>query len=325
MKFYKMLFFSSMIFSTLMAISSFSWFSMWMGLEMNLLSIIPLFKSVNNIYPNEASIKYFITQTIASSIILLAIMLYLNMNNMVSMNMNMYLDMMLNSGFLIKMGAAPFHMWFPEVMEGLNWNMNLLMLTWQKIAPMILLMNNMKINMFISMVIISSSLISGIQGVNQISMRKILTYSSINHISWMISSMMFSSSIWVMYFMIYSLISINIILILKNLNVYYLKQLFNSMNNNNMIKILFSFNFLSLGGIPPFLGFIPKWLTINFMIMNNMYIISTILIIFTLMTLYFYIRISMNSMIMYSSEKLNKMNKLSKSTMTMNFISIMIM
>nr|QWL15079.1 NADH dehydrogenase subunit 2 [Xenostrongylus variegatus] len=306
MKFYKILFFNSMIFGSLLAISSFSWFSMWMGLEINLLSIIPLMNSNKNTFPSEASIKYFMTQVIASSLILMSIMINLNLLEFIPKNFNFYLNLMMNSGFLMKMGAAPFHFWFPEVMEGLSWLMCLIMLTWQKIAPMILLMTNLKLNEFMLMIVIYSSFISGIQGLNQISLRKILTYSSINHIGWMLASMMFSNSIWMIYFIIYSLISTNLILIFFNLNIFYLKQLFNSMNYSKMLKFLFSLNFLSLGGLPPFLGFMPKWLTIYFLIQNKLYIMTTMLIVFTLMTLFFYLRISSNSMAVYSTENLNK-------------------
>lgn len=296
-----------------------------MGLEINLLSIIPLFKRNNDIYPTEASIKYFVTQTIASSIILFSVAIYLNLSEFVPKDTNLYLNIIINSGFLIKIGAAPFHIWFPEVIEGLNWNIRILILTWQKIAPIILLINNIKINIFLRFIIITSSIIRGLQGVNQISMRKILTYSSINHVGWIISRIIFSTSVWLIYFIVYSLISINIIIILKNLNIYYLKQLFNSINRNKIIKILFNFNFLSLGGIPPFLGFLPKWLTINFIIINNIYLLRAILIIFTLITLYFYVRISINSLIIYSSEKLNKNIKINKITIIVNFISILLL
>nr|ARH53857.1 NADH dehydrogenase subunit 2 [Epuraea guttata] len=318
-----MLFFNTMIMGTLLTISSISWFSMWMGLEINLLSIIPLMKSSKNLFPSEASIKYFITQTLASSIILLTIIMNLHLEEFIPLNSNLYVNIMMNSGFLTKMGAAPFHFWFPEVMEGLNWNLCLIMLTWQKIAPMIILIYNLNMTMFLSMIIIMSSFISSILGMNQISLRKILTFSSINHIGWMIASMLSSISIWMVYFLIYSIISINIILILKNLNVFYMKQLLNSMNYNKLIKILFILNFFSLGGLPPFLGFMPKWLTINFLIENNFYFMSTILITITLMSLYFYMRITFSAISIYSCENIQMNNpKIKFSTMMFNFLSI---
>nr|APX39810.1 NADH dehydrogenase subunit 2 [Psylliodes fusiformis] len=301
-----MLFFNMMMFGTLISISAYSWLTMWIGLEINLLSIIPLFKSHKNYYPAEATLKYFITQSLASTIILFSIIFSMNMTEFISNNYNYWIMMILNSALLMKLGAAPFHSWFPEVAEGLNWMNNLILITWQKLAPSILIMYNMNMVLFFSMIIIISSILGGIYGINQISLRKIMAYSSINHIAWMLASMMSNKMIWLIYFIIYSLISLNIVLIFYFLNIFYINQLFNSLNSNKMFKMLFILNFFSLGGLPPFLGFLPKWLVLNYLIYNNFYILSLILVIFTLLTLFFYIRISFSSMMLKTNENLIK-------------------
>nr|AOY39080.1 NADH dehydrogenase subunit 2 [Ericmodes sylvaticus] len=297
-----MLFMNTMMIGTLIAISSYSWMSMWMGLEINLLSIIPLLSNSKNIYPSESALKYFITQALASTILLFSIIISMNYTEFLPQNSNNFIMMILNSSLLTKMGAAPFHFWFPEVMEGLNWFNCLIMLTWQKIAPMILLMYNSKMILFLSCIIIISTIISGISGLNQTSLRKILTYSSINHISWMIASMLNSQSIWLIYFIVYSIISINLILIFKILNIFYLQQLFNSMNQNKTFKFFFILNFLSLGGLPPFLGFMPKWFTVNNLLVNQFTFLPFILIVFTLVTLFFYMRITFSTLIINTQE-----------------------
>nr|APX39849.1 NADH dehydrogenase subunit 2 [Longitarsus tabidus] len=290
-----MMFFSTLIMGTLISISSYNWFSMWIGLEINLLSIIPLFKSHTNSFPTEATLKYFITQALASTIILFTMISSMNLTEFLY-NYNYWLMMILNSALLTKLGAAPFHFWFPEVMEGLNWLNGLLLLTWQKLAPMILLMYNLNMTIFFSMIIIFSSIISGIYGINQISLRKILSYSSINHIAWMMASMLNMKNIWLIYFSIYSVISLNIILIFYYFNIFFIPQLFLFLNKDKMIKLLFIFNFFSLGGLPPFLGFFPKWLVINNLTENNFYSLSMILIISTLVTLFYYIRLTLPSL-----------------------------
>nr|APX40070.1 NADH dehydrogenase subunit 2 [Orestia punctipennis] len=313
-----MMFFNTLIFGTLISTSAYSWFSMWIGLEINLLSIIPLLKSHSNLYPTEATLKYFITQTLASTIILFSIIMSMNMNEFIPQHFNYWLMMMMNSALFTKMGAAPFHSWFPEVAEGLNWMNNMIMLTWQKLAPMVLIMYNLNMTLFMTMIIIISSIIGGIWGLNQISLRKILAYSSINHIGWMLASMMNYKMTWLIYFIIYSIISVNLIMIFYLFNIFYLPQLFTSLNSNKLIKILFIFNFFSLGGLPPFLGFLPKWLTINFLIYNNFYTLSLFLIISTLMTLFFYIRITLSTLTITTKETLIKTHKLN------NFIILMI-
>nr|AXS66407.1 NADH dehydrogenase subunit 2 [Chrysomeloidea sp. 2 KM-2017] len=322
MKLFKMMFTSTLIMGTLIAISSFSWFSMWIGLEINLLSIIPLLSNTKNMYPSESALKYFITQALASSALLFSIIMSMNTNEFMPQNSN-YWMMILNSALLTKMGAAPFHAWFPEVMEGLDWMNCLIMLTWQKIAPMIILLYNLKMVTFLGSIIIFSSIIGGILGLNQISLRKMMAYSSINHIGWMIASMMNSQTTWFIYFLVYSLISMNILLIFKQLNVFYLKQLFNSLNSSKTTKFFFILNFLSLGGLPPFLGFFPKWLTVNNLTSNNFILISLTLIILTLITLFFYLRITFSTLVINTNESIVFKTKGSKFLeMTLNFITL---
>nr|YP_009691861.1 NADH dehydrogenase subunit 2 [Blepephaeus succinctor]QEG58654.1 NADH dehydrogenase subunit 2 [Blepephaeus succinctor] len=319
---HKIMFFLSMMLGTLIAISSYSWLSMWMGLEINLLSIIPLLSDSKNLYPSESALKYFITQALASSIFLLAIILSLNLKEQILENFS-FISLLLNSALLTKIGAAPFHAWFPEVLEGLNWSYSLVMLTWQKIAPMILIFYNCKLSMFLFLIIISSTIIGGILGLNQISLRKIMAYSSINHISWMLASMLNNQTTWLIYFLVYSIISFNLIIIFKQYQLYYLNQLFNTLNSEKSIKLTFLLNFLSLGGLPPFLGFFPKWIVINNLVLNNFFLLSILLIIFSLVTLFFYLRITFATiMINFSEAIIILSHKIKFSIFFVNFISL---
>nr|WCQ78429.1 NADH dehydrogenase subunit 2 [Agriotes sp. GTI-28] len=302
-KIYKILFMSTLMISTLISISSYSWLGMWLGLEINLLSIIPLMQNNKNMLSAESSIKYFVTQAIASTIILMSIIMMMNKTSITSGTFIQSTFMLtMNSSLLTKMGMAPFHFWFPEVMEGLDWLNCLLILTWQKIAPMVLLMYNMSFTMFTSIIIMASMLISGIMGVNQVSLRKIMAYSSINHMGWMISTMMIMETIWMYYFIIYTVISINVIMILKSTKIFFLNQLFQSMNSSMMTKMFFIMNFLSLSGIPPFLGFLPKWLTVQILVQNNLIFLPAMMIVMTLITVYMYMRIALSTILMNVNE-----------------------
>nr|YP_009002097.1 NADH dehydrogenase subunit 2 [Protaetia brevitarsis]AGM48363.1 NADH dehydrogenase subunit 2 [Protaetia brevitarsis] len=321
--YYKILFITSLMIGTMISISSYSWMGMWMGLEINLLSIIPLMSSTKNMMASEAALKYFITQALASTMLLFSIImssLYFSYN----LNFNMYFSLIFNTSLLTKMGAAPFHFWFPEVMEGLNWLNSTIMLTWQKIAPMVLIMYSNQTTVYFIIVIILSMLISGIMGMNQTSLRKILAYSSINHIGWMLGAIMISPSIWNYYFVIYCIITINITLIFKSINIFYVNQLYISLNQNPMIKFFFMMNFLSLGGLPPFLGFMPKWLVINSLIQSNFYFLTLLMTVMTLITLYFYMRITFATLLLsktqvnYFFQPKIKMNLI----MSSNFITL---
>nr|ALO71017.1 NADH deshydrogenase subunit 2 [Pselaphinae sp. 5 EF-2015] len=281
--------------STIISISSNSWFGMWLGLEINLMSIIPLMSNIKNSYSTESSIKYFIVQALASAIIMISMIFFVNISNSPVTNLNNSINLIFNSALMTKMGSAPFHFWLPEIMEGLNWFNCFIMLTWQKITPMILM--NYSINsVFIFTIIILSMLMSGILGINQNSLRKILTYSSINHIGWMLASMMFFESIWLMYFLIYLIILFNLIMIFNLYKIFFITQLMFFMKSNLNLNYFFIMNFLSLGGLPPFIGFFPKWLTIQVMIMNNNFFLPFFMIILTLLTLFYYVRIMMSTM-----------------------------
>nr|ARH54901.1 NADH dehydrogenase subunit 2 [Campyloscelina sp. AH-2016] len=319
---YKSIFFILTIISTLISISSLSWFTAWMGLEMNLLSIIPLMKNFLNSNSAEASIKYFIIQAMASSMLLFSIIIFSKTKNF-NLELTLLSSLMINSSLLMKMGAAPFHFWLPEVVTGLNWELIFILLTWQKIAPMILLFYSIFSPMFLSIIIIFSSLISGIQGINQMCLRKIMAYSSINHISWMISSILTSLNMWMYYFMFYMITNLNIMVMFNKYKIFYINQLSKLFNHNKMIKFLFMLNFLSLGGLPPFLGFFPKWMTIHFLINFNFFTLSLILIIFTLMTLYFYMRITFSTFSLNSEESLTKnMKKINYSYFFIQLLSL---
>nr|YP_010397370.1 NADH dehydrogenase subunit 2 [Trichius succinctus]UQJ77490.1 NADH dehydrogenase subunit 2 [Trichius succinctus] len=295
--YYKIMFYISLITGTLITVSSYSWMGMWMGLEINLLSIIPLMASTKNMMASEAALKYFITQALASTILLFSIiMISLNFN--FDLNVNFYFNLLLNTSLLTKMGAAPFHFWFPEVMEGLSWLNSLIMLTWQKIAPMVLLMYSNYTVLYLALIIITSMMISGVMGINQTSLRKILAYSSINHIGWMIGAILISPTLWFYYFVIYCMISTNIILIFKKFNLFHINQLYISMNTNSLLKFTFILNFLSLGGLPPFLGFLPKWLLINALISSNLYSMAFLMTVMTLLTLHFYMQLAFSSLLL---------------------------
>lgn len=196
---------------------------------------------------------------------------------------------------MIKIGIAPFHFWFPEVVEGLDWNRCLLILTWQKIAPSCILIYVITPNLIIISAIILSAIIRRTLGINITRTRKILTYSSINHIAWIIATIMMSPTLWIIYFLTYALTNYFIVTFFKKHNINRLSQYSSTKIKKKSNKLFLRLNLLSLGGIPPFIGFFPKWSTIIISTEYNIYTITLVIIIFTLLTLFFYIRIAITS------------------------------
>nr|ARH54650.1 NADH dehydrogenase subunit 2 [Scirtes orbicularis] len=313
-KMYKLLFFMTLISGTMISISSSSWLGVWMGMEINLISFIPLISNEKNNFSSESSMKYFIVQALASTVLLFSILLLmLNKYNVMTI-----IFIMMNSALFLKMGAAPFHFWFPEVLSKMNWNQSMILLTWQKIAPMMIISYSIKMNNFTTMIILLSALVGSIMGLNQTMIQKLMAYSSINHMSWMISAMMIKENIWLVYFIIYSLITLSITTMMNEIKSFHMKQMFLLMNNNPLMKFFFIINFLSLGGLPPFIGFFPKWIIIVSMIEQNLLILTFLMIMFTLITLFFYLRMTFSMISINMNEnKWNKNININKMTTTM--------
>nr|QWT29582.1 NADH dehydrogenase subunit 2 [Abraxas latifasciata] len=316
----KMFFIFILFFSTMISISSNSWFGCWIGLEINLMSFIPLISKSNNLLASEAALKYFLTQSIASINFLFYIILKLILFK--NYETNNIMSLMINSSMLMKMGAAPFHFWFPNIVEGLSWFNNFILMTWQKITPMILMSYYFNKNLLIISIFLNI-IIGTIGGLNQSSLRKMMAFSSINNLGWMISSLMISETLWMFYLLMYSFLVSIMCFLFYTLSSYFTNQLF-IMNAKPMIKINLLINLLSMGGLPPFLGFFPKWIVINFLMMNNLMLMTFIFIMMSLIMLFFYVRIIYSSFMMnYLKMKWFKMNFKNNLFMIMNFFSIL--
>nr|YP_009236652.1 NADH dehydrogenase subunit 2 [Telchinia acerata]AMJ17121.1 NADH dehydrogenase subunit 2 [Telchinia acerata] len=291
----KMFFLFILFFSTMISISANSWLGCWIGLEINLLSFIPLMSSPLNLLNSEASLKYFLTQSIASINFLFIILL--NLMLFKTFFFDTLMSILINSTLLMKMGSAPFHFWFPNIMEGLSWFNSFILMTWQKISPMILLSYCMNFN-YLIFITIFNVLIGVIGSFNQFSLRKLMAFSSINNLGWMIMALSISENLWMIYFLFYTMFLFISCFIFYITNMFYINQLFN-FNFNYFIKFSIMLNFLSLGGLPPFLGFFPKWLIINYLILNKFFMITFILIMCSLIMLFVYIRIIYSSFMFY--------------------------
>ena len=256
-------------------------------------------------FSSEASLKYFLTQTLASRTLLFSIILFsftIEWNSYLNLNI---INLIFASSLIIKRGVAPFHFWFPNVIEGLNWINNFILITWQKIAPIILLSFCLNTTFF-SLTIIFSIFIGAIGGLNQTSLRKLIAFSSINHLGWILRNIINNENIWKIYFIFYFFLTISIIFILNNFKIFNLNQIFTLTIKNKTQTLIISIPLLSLGGLPPFLGFFPKWITIENIVFENFFWLIFLIVNFTLITLYFYIRISYSSfLINYNNSNWN--------------------
>nr|URH14105.1 NADH dehydrogenase subunit 2 [Pithecia pissinatti] len=298
---------------TIITILSSHWFLIWMGLELNMLSMIPMLAKNTNPRSTEAATKYFLTQATASMVLLMAIIL----NNLlygqwtINPSLNPTLSTIMLIALAMKLGMAPLHFWLPEVVQGIPLIPAMLILTWQKLAPMSIIIQifpsiNMNIILTIS---ILSIMVGSWGGLNQTQLRKILAYSSITHMGWMTAVLYYNPSITILSLIIYLFLTISTFVVFYlNSNMTTLSMSY-TWNKLTWMVPMITLMMLSLGGLPPLTGFSPKWAIMLELTKNNNLVIPLTMAMLTLMNLYFYMRLTYSiSMTMFPTSNNTKIN-----------------
>jgi len=277
---YSLIFYLTLLLGTFITLTSNNWFSIWIGLELNIYSFIPLLLQSNNNQEKEAAIKYFIVQALASGILLTA-----------SLSSYSFVTWpLLIISLIIKLALAPCHFWLPTVINSLSWNMCWLLTTIQKIAPLFLLTQviittNSILLSFISML---SALTGGIGGLKQTQLRPILAYSSIGHLGWLSASTLTSFSIFNLYFFSY-IFMVSTVMYLLNNN--FSKTASPFLFAHNKSTSLLSLSLLRLGGLPPLFGFFPKLILLLSLTQAGYILLPFVLVISSTINLYYYLKI----------------------------------
>nr|AHG32111.1 NADH dehydrogenase subunit 2 [Mus musculus musculus] len=285
---------------------------MWVGLEFSLLAIIPMLINKKNPRSTEAATKYFVTQATASMIILLAIVLnYKQLGTwMFQQQTNSLILNMTLMALSMKLGLAPFHFWLPEVTQGIPLHMGLILLTWQKIAPLSILIQIYPLlnSTIILMLAITSIFMGAWGGLNQTQMRKIMAYSSIAHMGWMLAILPYNPSLTLLNLMIYIILTVPMFMALMLNSSMTINSISLLWNKTPAMLTMISLMLLSLGGLPPLTGFLPKWIIITELMKNNCLIMATLMAMMALLNLFFYTRlIYSTSLTMFPTNNNSKM------------------
>uniref|UniRef100_UPI00315D699E NADH dehydrogenase subunit 2 n=1 Tax=Centrotypus assamensis TaxID=3038120 RepID=UPI00315D699E len=272
-----------MVMGVTMSISSNNWFSVWVGLEMSLMSFLPMMSNKSKLN-SESCIKYFIMQSLSSSIMMMGVIM---MSNETSYEPILMLAMM------IKLGVSPFHTWMISIIEGLNFYSTFMLLTLMKMIPFqILMYTNQNLTLFIVMSLLAGS----VSGLNQNSIKKMLSYSSIFNMAFIISCIS-NYTIWMYFFWLYSMSLLLLTMMMTNMNLNFINQfMFNTYSN--LVKIMTWLTLLSMGGFPPLMGFFGKLMVIKMMYTKNNIAIMMLMIIMSLITMFFYMRMIFISVMM---------------------------
>nr|QVJ97797.1 NADH dehydrogenase subunit 2 [Rhipicephalus microplus] len=276
--FFKKLMIWIIVITVLISLSSNSWFIYWLMMEMNMMSFIPLMNNykLKNL---NAMISYFVVQAFSSSLFFISAFQY----NLMQIEFFLFL---INVSILIKLGMIPFHLWLISISEMLHFNSILILLTMQKIIPLLIaekFMNNSLIPLF-SM----STFFASFLAMKHKLMKKILIFSSISHQGWILCLLVKKFNFWITYLMLYFIIFFNIIKIFDKHKIIFFSD-FMKKKMKAEIKIKMIMLMMSLGGMPPFLGFFMKIMSI-YLLMNLNLIFIFMLILSSLINLFFYMR-----------------------------------
>nr|AJG04285.1 NADH dehydrogenase subunit 2 [Leptopogon superciliaris]AJG04286.1 NADH dehydrogenase subunit 2 [Leptopogon superciliaris] len=325
----------SLFLGTSITISSNHWMMAWAGLEINTLAILPLISKSHHPRAIEASTKYFLTQAAASTLLLFSstINAWFTGQWDIAQLTHPTSCILLTTAISMKLGLVPFHFWFPEVLQGSSLTTSLLLATIMKFPPTVLLiLSSHSLNYaLLTTMAIASAALGGWMGLNQTQIRKILAFSSISHLGWMIIITIYAPKLTLVTFYLYSLTTAAIFLILNITNTLKLSTMMITWTKIPSLTATLMLTLLSLAGLPPLTGFLPKWLIIQELTKQELTAVATIITLLSLLGLFFYLRLAYCATITLPPNCTNHMkhwqtNKpVSSLTTTLTTLSIMLL
>nr|ADR79060.1 NADH dehydrogenase subunit 2 [Yuhina flavicollis] len=324
----KLIFTISLLLGTTITISSNHWIMAWAGLEINTLAILPLISKSHHPRSIEAATKYFLTQAAAS-----ALVLFSSMTNAwhtgqwdITQLTHPTSSLILTSAIAMKLGLAPFHFWFPEVLQGSPLTVGLLLSTVMKLPPITLLfMTSPSLNptLLTCMAVLSTAL-GGWMGLNQTQIRKILAFSSISHLGWMAIIITYNPKLTLLNFYLYTMMTAAVFLTLNSIKTLNLSTLMTTWTKTPSLSAMLLLTLLSLAGLPPLTGFLPKWLIIQELTKQNMIPAATIISLLSLLGLFFYLRLAYCATITLPPHTTNHMKQWHTNKATSTLIAILV-
>lgn len=241
--------------STVIIISSSSFISVWIAFEVNTLAFIPLIKG-------KGAAKYFLAQRLGSAIILSSLALNARFIAFV--------------GAALKAGIAPLHIWFPQVIINLPWLICILLATWQKIGPLCIIHTVLN-SVAASFLVFIRSFLGVIGALTQTKLRRIIAYSSIVNMAWIVAGIQLGLFYRGLYLVIYSFTTIIMLVLIARSNP----------KTISMRRPLIVLTLASVAGLPPFIGLVPKII----ILISSSIILFMPLIISSIIIIYVYTRI----------------------------------
>lgn len=296
-------------------------------------SIILLSLQITNkeqtVFPFEAAIKYFIFNAIAISLFLFAIGSYYSLYKSINLfdfplfllfepsfcyehiETLTFIQLIFFSAYLLKLGAAPFHQWVPDVYEGVELLMTAFLVL--LIGPAL----NFKLFVFIKILLpvfdpsyllfsfftitgLVSILIGSFNAFLQTRIKRFLAYTGISHLGYILLSFgtatflgFFASLFYLFFYIITNMVFFALLILTRRLSgitLIFLNQLKLLLNENLILFLFFLIPLLSFAGFPPFAGFFSKFFMIASLMDQQKIGILILLVLYIVLSAYLYLR-----------------------------------
>ena len=308
----------------MLMLSSNNFLSLYMGLELQSLSlyILAAFHR-NSVRSGEAAVKYFILGALSSGMLLFGITLvygFVGSLDFVTVQSTILGLDMIPPGFTVgmvfilaalafKISAAPFHMWTPDVYQGAPASVTAFFAIVPKIAAVGLLMRLLFIpfegasdqwGQVLYFVALGSLLVGSFGGIAQTSVKRLLAYSSIGNMGYVLIGLVGGSALGaqavLVFLFIYMVMTVGVFAVVLSMRrdgiaVDRVSDLAGLSKTNPAIAYIMATLMFSMSGIPPAAGFFGKLFIFQAAIDSELYILATFGVLASVVAAFYYLRI----------------------------------
>lgn len=288
---------------SLLLVSSVNWLSIYLALELQTLTLFILVAKNNSVYSIEAGLKYFVLGAVSSGLFLFGCALLYGVSGEMSIqgiNLLLIGDMgkiLITVSLLFKLSVAPFHMWAPDVYEGAPTITTALLVIMPKIGVFSVLVQVGLVSNVVLFCGVLSIIYGAIGALNQTKIKRLLAYSGIGHMGFILFGVGIGSfesiQASLVYIIIYLIMSICVFLVLLSLKLIrvLIIEVSGLSRENPIMALTLALTFLSTAGIPPLVGFLGKWLILLSGVSSGYYLICMAIVVVSVIAGVYYVRV----------------------------------
>ncbi len=305
-------------------VSAHHFLTLYLGLELLSLSLYAMVAMHrDSAQASEAAMKYFVLGALASGMLLYGMSIIYGLTGSLDLTTiagviaeNKIEPMLLKFGLVFiliglafKLGAVPFHMWLPDVYQGAPTAVTLFISSAPKLAAFAMLMRllveglgslNVDWQGMLLFLSVLSMALGNIVAIAQTNVKRMLAYSTISHVGFLLLGMLTAKEAGyaaaMFYTMVYTLMSLGafgLLLLLshagfeaENLND------FKGLNRRQpWYALIMMIVVLSMAGVPPMLGFWAKWSVLSQVVAGGFMWLAVLAVLFSVIGAFYYLRI----------------------------------